>query len=348
MAFTWLIDPVVSIDASARKYAEERQSMLTKPLGSLGILETLAVKFSGWQGKEKPQLSNVHISIFAADHGVAKEGVSVFPQIVTGEMVKNFVTGGAAISVLAKENNAHLEVVDVGVKDLQALNKVVRCRAGNGTQNIANVDAMDNERLEKALLAGKEAAERAHANHAQLFIGGEMGIANTTSATAICCKLLDLTDASALTGAGTGLDALGIQHKAAIVTKILKRCELEENDPLVILRVMGGFEIAALVAAFIRSAQLGVPVLVDGFITTAAALVAIRLNENMKQWMLFSHCSAEVGHKKILSTLDVKPLLNLDMRLGEGSGAATVIPLIRQALALHNNMATFAEAKVST
>lgn len=349
------MDAVASLNKVTQKNAEQRQATLTKPAGSLGVLERLAIQFAAWQGNDQPQLDKVHISIFAADHGVAEEGVSVFPQVVTGEMVKNFVRGGAAISVLAQHHQATLEIIDVGVKDFPEMEGVIRARAGNASNNIVEEDAMTEARLQLALQAGREAAERANVSNAQLFIGGEMGIANTTSATAIACALLGVSDAAELTGAGTGLDKVGIKHKSAIVGAILDRYKKElaqqgfegDNQVLHLLRMVGGFEIVALVGAYMRSAQLGIPVLVDGFITTAAALVAIKINEKIKPWMLFSHCSAESGHAKILSTLDVKSLVDFDMRLGEASGAAVVIPLIQQALALHNNMATFAEAEVS-
>ena len=355
MSTEWVLDAVASIDKVAQESAEQRQAILTKPAGSLGVLERLAIQFAGWQGTYKPQLDQVHISIFAADHGVAEEGVSAFPQVVTGEMVKNFVRGGAAISVLAQHHQAKLEIIDVGVKDFPEMVGVIRARAGNSSHNIVQENAMSEAQLQWALQAGKDAAERAKANNAQVFIGGEMGIANTTSATAIACELLNISDAAELTGAGTGLDQEGIKHKSTIIAAILERYKKElpqqglagDNQALHVLRSVGGFEIAALVGAYMRSAQLGIPVLVDGFITTAAALVAVKLNENIRSWMLFSHCSAESGHAKILSALDVKSLVDFDMRLGEASGAATVVPLIRQALALHNNMATFAEAEVS-
>lgn len=356
MSSKWINDPIASLDAVAQKKAEKRQAILTKPAGSLGVLERLAIQFSAWQGVEKPQLERIHISIFAADHGVADEGVSAFPQVVTREMVKNFVAGGAAISVLATYNQAELEIVDVGVKDLPKMDHVIQARAGNATQNISQMNAMTEEQLQLALQAGKEAADRANAKNVQLFIGGEMGIANTTSATAIACELLNISDTSQLTGAGTGLDQAGVKHKSAIVSSIIKRYKkeaqqqkllTEQSYPLNILRIMGGFEIVALVAAFIRCAQYGIPVLIDGFITTSAALVATTINDKIKQWMLFSHCSAESGHEKMLSALDVKPLIDFELRLGEASGATTIIPIIKQALALHNNMATFAEAEVS-
>jgi nicotinate-nucleotide--dimethylbenzimidazole phosphoribosyltransferase len=348
-----MMDSLASIDEAMKDKAEKRQAMLTKPAGSLGVLEHLAVQFAAWQGVDRPQLDRIHISVFAADHGVAIEGVSAFPQVVTGEMVKNFVRGGAAISVLAHYHHAKLEIIDVGVKDFPKMEGVIQARAGNATHNIAEENAMTKEQLFLALQAGKAAAERANTHHATLFIGGEMGIANTTSATAIACELLDISEAIELTGAGTGLDQRGIEHKATIISAILERYkkmqdnERDNNASLTLLRRVGGFEIAALVAAFIRSAQLGIPVLVDGFITTIAALVAITINNNMMSWVLFSHCSAESGHARILSMLEVTALVDFEMRLGEASGAAVVIPLIKQALALHNNMATFAEADVS-
>lgn len=355
MTADWIMESIPSPNKKARQQAQQRQAILTKPAGSLGVLEQLAVQFAAWQGKEKPQLERVHISVFAADHGVAEEGVSAFPQVVTAEMVKNFVRGGAAISVLARYHQATLDIVDVGVKDLPRMEGVIRARAGNATQNIAQHNAMTEEQLHLALQAGKEAAERAKAQKAHLFIGGEMGIANTTSATAIACELLDIKDTRALTGAGTGLDASGVKHKASVVTTILNRYKTEViaqnrqkiHHSLTVLRIIGGFEIVALVASFIRSAQLGIPILVDGFITTVAALVAMTLHDKITSWMLFSHCSAESGHAKILSGLNVTSLIDFEMRLGEASGAAIVIPLIKQALVLHNNMATFAEADVS-
>ena len=351
MSMEWMKDSVAKIDETAHEAALERQAILTKPAGSLGVLEALAVKFSAWQGVAKPKIDNIHISIFAADHGVADEGVSAFPQVVTGEMVKNFVRGGAAISVLAKENKAHLEIIDVGVKNLPSLDGVINANVAHATKNIVHDDAMSKEQLQRALEVGKEAAERAKKKKSQLFIGGEMGIANTTSATAISCQLLGFSDIDEVTGAGTGLDQTGIAHKVNVINLILDRYQQafkQTNNPLDVLRVMGGFEIAALCAAYIRCAQLGIAVLVDGFITTAAALLAMKMNKGVGQWMLFSHCSAEAGHTKILAALEVKALLNLEMRLGEASGAAMTIPVIKQALSLHNNMATFAEAEVST
>ena len=337
--------PVASIDHTIQKQAESHQSNLTKPLGSLGKLETLAIKFAAWQGHIKPSLNATHISIFAADHGIADEAVSAFPQAVTAEMVKNFARGGAAISVLANNLGAHFEIIDTGVKDFSIDDKqIISARVGNATTNFSKQAAMTKDQLDLALQVGFDAAERA--KQAGCFIGGEMGIANTTAATAMSCLLLDKSPQE-LAGAGTGLDEQGIQHKITVIETALALHKPHIESPLDILQTVGGFEIAALVGAYIRCAQLGLPILVDGFITSAAALQAVHINPDVRNWMLFSHTSAEQGHHLILDALEADPILNLGMRLGEGSGAAMAIPIIQQALSLHNNMATFAEAGVS-
>lgn len=342
----WLNTPCQLPDARVLEAALERQSRLTKPPGALGALEAVAVRLAGLQGREQPCVDKVCISIFAADHGVAEEGVSAFPQAVTAQMVQNFLVGGAAISVLARELGATLEVVDVGVKTPLSHPQLVSQRAGDGTANSALEAAMSQAQLHLALQAGVDALERAHAAGTDLFIGGEMGIANTTAATALYCALLDAPIREA-TGAGTGLDTAGIAHKVTVIRRILNKHRQHFHDPMETLRCIGGFEIAALTGAYLRAAQLGVPVLVDGFIGTAAALVALRYQPAVGEWLLLSHQSAEQGYKFALAAFTHPPLLDLGMRLGEGSGAAVAVPLLRLACALHNNMATFAEAAVT-
>lgn len=347
MSDAWLHQPVSAPDESAIAAARARQGVLTKPPGALGRLEELAVELAGLQRRERPRLERVRIVVFAADHGVAAEGVSAFPQAVTVEMIRNFARGGAAISVLARALDATLEVVDVGAaSEMEPLPGVVSRRAGNGSANFCRRPAMSMEQLLTALGAGREAIGRAQADGMDLFIGGEMGIANTTVATAVACAVLQL-DPALVAGAGTGLDAAGIGHKAEVVRRALARHREELEQPLDILRCVGGFEIAALAGAYIAAAQAGVPVLVDGFITTTAALVAVRINPSVRPWLLFSHHSAERGHGRLLAALEAHPLLNLDLRLGEGSGAATALPLLQLACRLHGEMATFAEAGVS-
>lgn len=320
--------------------------MLTKPPGSLGVLEDIVVQLAALQGCERPALRRVWISVFAADHGVAAEGVSAFPQAVTGEMVRNFAGGGAAISVLARALGATLDVVTLGtVNDPGEVDGVVRAVIAPSTANFCEQPAMEHAQLQAALQAGADRVAQALDAGADLFIGGEMGIANTTAATALACALLDEAPAQ-LAGAGTGLDGAGIARKVDVIERALRR-HAGARDPLEQLRCLGGFEIAALAGAYIAAAQSRVPVLVDGFIATAAALCAVRLNPGVRDWLLFSHRSHERGHARLLDAVQARPLVDLGLRLGEGSGAAVAVPLLQMACALHANMATFAQAGVS-
>lgn len=345
--FEWLNVPPATPDPDARRAAEARQQILTKPPGALGRLEEVAIRLSALQGTERPCIERVHIAVFAGDHGVAREGVSAFPQAVTAEMVRNFARGGAAISVLARQLGATLEVINLGtVNDPGPFDGVKSHRLGAGTANLAREAAMSEHQLAQALDAGRHAAERAKLADVQLFIGGEMGIGNTTAATALACALLGATP-SLLAGPGTGLDANGVARKAEVIRRALALHQHRLSDPLEALRRLGGFEIAALAGAYIACAHMGLPVLVDGFIATAAALVAARRCGGADAWFIYSHASAEPGHVRVLTALGARPLLDLGMRLGEGSGAAAAVPLLRLACALHNEMATFAEAGVS-
>lgn len=334
------------VNRTIEEAARAHQQQLTKPPGSLGALESVAIRLAGLQGDVRPQVERVWISVFAGDHGVAEEGVSVFPQAVTGEMVRNFAHSGAAISVLASELGASLEVVNLGtVNDPGELPGVRRAFIASATANFAVGEAITPSQLQAALQAGADSVHAAKQAGAQLFIGGEMGIANTAAATALACSLLHESAAS-LAGAGTGLDDAGIARKAAVIERGLSR-HREAVSPLEQLRCFGGFEIAALTGAYIAAAQCGLPVLVDGFITTAAALAAVRIQPACRPWMLFSHRSHERGHARLLAALEADPLLDLNLRLGEASGAAVAVPLLRLACALHNRMATFAQAGVS-
>ncbi|MGH8613768.1 MAG: nicotinate-nucleotide--dimethylbenzimidazole phosphoribosyltransferase [Gammaproteobacteria bacterium] len=344
----WLNGLAATLDEDARGQAEARQASLTKPPGALGRLEALAVRLASLQGTARPRVDRIHIAVFAGDHGVAAEGVSAFPQAVTVQMVRNFAQGGAAINVLARELGARLEVVNLGtVTDPGPLEGVLDLRLGAGTANLAREAAMSKAQLARALQAGRHSAQRARASGAQLFIGGEMGIGNTTSAAALACAQLQAPPA-ALAGPGTGLDAAGVNHKIEVIRRALALHAGQLSNPAEALRRLGGFEIAALTGAFIACAQMGLPVLVDGFISSAAALTAARLCAGAASWFVFAHASSEPGHTQILNALDAPPLLDLGMRLGEGSGAAVAVPLLRLACALHNGMATFAEAELST
>ena len=350
MTQAWWQGDCLAVNEKVKTEAQERQSILTKPAGSLGLLEDVAITLAGLLGDDKPEIKKPLITIFAADHGVVAQGVSAFPQAVTVEMIRNFVKGGAAISVLAQVNQAQLNVVNCGTAldidfadDYDALlNKPVAA----GTADLSQQSAMTEQQLEQALSIGQQVVEQGKKDGIDLFIAGEMGIGNTTPAAALGCAYLSQT-ATLMTGRGTGIDDAALNNKINVIEKALARLTLTELAAEQILQELGGFEIAAIAGAYIRCAQLGVPIVVDGFITTAAALAACRMNPQVHDWLLFSHQSQEQGHQHMLQALEAKPLLNLGLRLGEGSGAATALPLLRQACALHNGMATFAEASVS-
>jgi len=357
--------------------AKQRQNNLTKPVGSLGRLEDIAIAFAGWQRTTTPTLDKIMVRVFAADHGICAQNISAFPQEVTMQMVMNFIQGGAAINVLSEKQDADFAVVNMGLSTPLPpeytksphpllINTPILDDQGNstGTKDFSQFDAMSQTQALQALTTGKNIVLSEKDQRPQLFIGGEMGIGNTSSASAIYCALLDLP-AQEVCGPGTGVDAKGIRHKSAIIHNALlkhqliassfsentsKNAQLNRNDPSSTFEVLckvGGFEIAALAGAYIAAAQQQTPSLIDGFISTAAALIAINLNPSCRPWLLFSHQSAEPAHHLALKHVNAEPLLNIGMRLGEGSGAAMCISILKSALELHNNMATFAEAMVS-
>lgn len=344
----WLHTAAARPDEASAQQAAARQAQLTKPPGALGELEAVAIRLAGLQRRVLPQIERVHVCVFAGDHGVAAENISAFPQSVTAQMIDNFASGGAAISVLARALNATLEIVDLGtVGASQARSGVRRERIAASTANLSREPAMTPAQLAAALNAGRASVQRAVAAQADLYIGGDMGIGNTTSAAALACALLPAAP-QALAGPGTGLDAAGVAHKAAVIAGALALHAAHLADPLQALRRLGGFEIAALAGACIAAAQARLPMLVDGYIVGAAALAACRIHPGVGDWLLYAHRSAEPGHAAILAALQARPLLDLGMRLGEGSGAAVAVPLLRLACALHAGMATFAEAGVAS
>ncbi len=343
----WLKEPVARPNENAARLAAERQALLIKPPGALGRLEALAIRLAAWQGTPAPSADRVRIVVFAGDHGVAGEGVSAFPQSVTAAMVNQFARGGAAVSVLARVLDAELEVINLGTAEaIGPTPGVLDLRLGPGTANFVREPAMSEGQLVESLRAGRDAAARASSAGVRIFIGGEMGIGNTTAAAALGAALLGEAPET-LTGPGAGLGTEGVQRKAEVIRRALVRHGPYLADPLEVLRRLGGFEIAALAGAFVACAQHGLPVLVDGFICTAAALAAERLCPGASGWFLYAHTSAEPGHARMLAALDGKPLLDLGMRLGEGSGAAVALPLLRMACALHAGMATFEEAGIA-
>jgi nicotinate-nucleotide--dimethylbenzimidazole phosphoribosyltransferase len=337
------------LDAEEAWAADERLNSLTKPPGSLGYLEELVRRYAAIRRDGGARKGRAAIAVFVADHGVADAGVSAFPQSVTVEMLRNIAGGGAAISVLARRFGYELRTIDVGVKtDTSAapLVGVTYRRVAAGTRNLLNEPAMTPEETRRALEIGIETA-RDLANAGVTLIGiGEMGIANSTSASALLAALCDLPP-EAIVGRGTGLDDAGVRRKTEIVTRALQLHRPALGDALSGLAALGGLEIAAMAGVCIGGPACDVPVVVDGFISTAAAVAAEKLSPGLFDYLFFSHRSAEGGHARALELLRVRPILSLDMRLGEGTGAALAMNVIESALDLFHNMATFANADVS-
>jgi nicotinate-nucleotide--dimethylbenzimidazole phosphoribosyltransferase len=335
-------------DANAVAEARQRQLRLTKPAGSLGALERLHVQLSGILRTPLPAVERPAILVCAADHGVADESVSAYPKQVTAEMVRNFATGGAAINCLARDAGARLMVADLGVdwRGAALPEGVVARSLGAGTDNLATGPAMSHEDAERAIEIGIELADLLVAEGADLIALGEMGIANTTSASAIVADLAGRTP-SDVTGFGTGIDRETWLRKVGIIERALARPGHGPDDPIGTLVQMGGLEIGALAGAMLGGAAAGRPVVLDGLIVGAAALVAHALCPDVQSYLIASHRSVEPGHRAALELLELEPLMDLGLRLGEGSGAAVALHLIRLACRLPREMATFGEAGVS-
>lgn len=333
-------------DTSFAERARERQANLTKPPGSLGRLEELAVRLAAIQRTDDPRTRGRAIVIFAGDHGVTEDGVSSYPSEVTGQMLKNFVAGGAAINAIAGVADADVIVVDVGtlepgVSGADAVDFRARS-VRRGTRNMVREPAMTKAELDEALEVGMGEAKLLEDT---ALVGlGEMGIGNTTAASAMTAALTGLPVAR-VTGPGTGLDSAEVGHKIEVVERALALHDTSE--PLRALQNVGGLEIAALVGFCLQAAARRMAIVVDGFITTAAFAVAWRLCPEVLDYAFFAHRSAEPGHAALLEMMDVEPLLDLSLRLGEGTGAALAIPILDAAVAAHNEMATFASAGVT-
>jgi nicotinate-nucleotide--dimethylbenzimidazole phosphoribosyltransferase len=335
-------------DPALADRVQDRLDTLTKPRGSLGRLEDLALQCALITGAERPSVQEKVLFVCCADHGVCAEGVSAYPREVTAQMIYNFLRGGAAITVLARQLGIRVHIVDLGVDHDFApeLSGLLHHKIGRGTANIARAPAMSRDEAVRAIETGIAVAEDAIRDGAQLIGVGEMGIGNTTAATAMLAALSGI-DPEELTGVGTGVDEAGRRHKVAVVRQSLTRNPPDPDKPLGILAGLGGYEIAGITGICLAGAALQVPVVVDGFIATAGAWVACVLHPGVKERLIFSHRSAEQGHRRVLEALDVKPLLDLDMRLGEGTGAALGMGLVESAVRLLNEMATFAEAGVA-
>jgi nicotinate-nucleotide--dimethylbenzimidazole phosphoribosyltransferase len=345
---TATVQTIQPLDAEAMAQAQARQSRLTKPPGSLGRLEALSVHLAGITGQVCPRLGRKVAFVLAADHGVVRQGVSAYPQEVTAQMVRNFLQGGAAINVLARTVGADVVVADFGVAAILPAHAALRsCRIAPGTQDMSSGPAMTPAQALAAIEAGIGLFHQEHqARRIGLVALGEMGIGNSTSAAAIAAAITGRA-AAEVTGPGTGLDAAGVAHKIAVIERALAVNRPDPAKPLDVLAKVGGFEIGGLAGVLLAAAAARVPVLLDGFISTAAALLACGLAPMAREYLIAAHRSAEPGHAVALEHLRLRPLLDLDMRLGEGSGAALAMPLVEAAARLLTEMATFEEAGVS-
>ncbi len=340
--------PVIpSIDETVQAAVRARQQSLTKPPGSLGRLEELTIQLAGICGSSRLSLARKAVIIMVGDHGVTVAGVSPYPSEVTGQMVSNFLAGGAAINSLARYAEARVVVVDVGVAgELPTHPALVARKVKPGTDNFLDGAAMSRIEAEQAIETGMQVLATEAEQGLDLVATGDMGIGNTTAAallTGVFCGAAP----DAVTGRGTGVDDAGLAHKIDIVTRVLETNAPDPNDPLDVLRKVGGLEIAGLIGVILGAAARRIPVVLDGFISGAAALVAVALAPDVKPYLIAGHRSAESGHRIQLEQLGLRPLLELDMRLGEGSGAALAFHIVEAAVRTFTEMATFDEAGVS-
>ncbi len=336
------------LNESVMQAARDRQNMLTKPQGSLGRLEELSIQLAGITVKEIPSVNEKVIITMAGDHGVVVEGVSAYPQEVTPQMVLNFLAGGAAINVLARHIGARVVVVDMGVANEISTTdgRLIRRSVGLGTMNLANGPAMTRAQAEESIQSGIEIALAEITKGANIIGTGDMGIGNTTPSAAIACAFLHQHPRD-VAGRGTGVDDAGLIRKIFVIERALNVNKPNADDGLDVLTKVGGFEIGGLAGLMLGAASMHVPIMVDGFISTAAAMIAVSLAPQCREYLIFAHRSKEYGHGLMLNWLGVKPLLDLDMRLGEGTGAALGISMAEAACKILSEMATFGEAGVS-
>lgn len=326
--------------------AWKRLDNLTKPRRSLGRLEEIAARVVAIREEKRPLVSKKEVFVFAGDHDVVSEGVSAYPQEVTGLMVRNLLAGGAGINVLARCASAHVNIIDIGMKeDLQDAEDLIKRNVKRAAGNIARGPAMTREEAEKAIVVGIEMVDRAYDNGTIMIATGEMGIGNTTPSSAVFAALLP-AEVIDVTGTGTGLDEKGLKHKVAVIEQILKTNRKSLDDPISVLSAVGGLEIAGICGLCLGGAARRMIVVVDGFISSAGALVAMRMNPAVRDYLFFSHQSSEKGHQTFFEKERLRPILNLDLRLGEGTGAALAMQIIENAIKIYNEMATFQEVGI--
>ncbi len=342
-----MISNIKPLDQLAMEEARKKQDNLTKPQGSLGQLEAISIQIAGIKGNSSPTIRHKVIFTLAADHGVTKEGISAYPSEVTPQMVYNFLRGGAGINVLARHAGARVVVADLGVASiLEAHPDLKNKKIAMGTRNMVEGPAMNRKEAIRSIEAGIELVEEELSKGIDILGTGDMGIGNTTPSSAITAVITG-TDVAIVTGRGTGLNDEGWKLKVKVIEKILKINRPNPKDAIDVLSKVGGFEIGGIVGVILAGARYQIPVVIDGFISGAAALIATSLSPQVKPYLIASHQSVEQGHQIILEHLGLKPLLNLDLRLGEGTGAALGIFLVEASIKILNEMATFAEAGVS-
>jgi nicotinate-nucleotide--dimethylbenzimidazole phosphoribosyltransferase len=347
MKFDTLIERIQPLDQAVMQQARARQEILTKPPGSLGRLEKLSIQLAGITRRSSPTIKDKVIITMAGDHGVAAEGVSAYPQEVTSQMVLNFLAGGAAINVLARHINARVVVVDMGLaSDIPMSASLVVKKIAYGTANIAKGPAMTREQATESVLSGVEIVEAEIGRGLDIVGTGDMGIGNTTPSAAIACALMK-RPAKEIVGRGTGVDDAGLKRKMDAIERALDVNRPNPNDGLDVLAKVGGFEIGGLAGVMLGAAAHRRPVMVDGFISTAAAMIAVSIAPQCRDYLISAHRSKERGHGLMLEWLGLMPLLDLDLRLGEGTGAALGISMAEAACKILTEMATFREAGVS-
>jgi len=348
MTINWeqVINDITIVNKEVGQEAQAHINNLTKPLGSLGDLERVAVTIAEITGEKFPDIFPPGVIVFAADHGVAEEGVSAYPQEVTAQMALNILQNGAGINVFTNAINGLIRLVDVGIKsDLQAEGMIVD-KIAYGTKNFAKEEAMSREEAIRSIEVGMKAAKEIIESGAKLLIVGELGIANTTASSAVVAAITK-RDVASLVGQGTGVVNEALAHKIAVVEQALQLHKPDQEDGLDILQKVGGFEIGAMAGAMLYAASRKVPILLDGFICTASALIASKLSQHVSEYMIGGHQSVEPGHAAALATLGKKPLIALELRLGEGTGAAIAYPIVQSAVKMIREMATFETANIS-
>ncbi len=343
---THTLSMIKPLNEEAMLAARARQDSLTKPPGSLGRLEELSIKLVGIRGETIPKLERKAIITMAADHGVIAEGVSLFPQEVTAQMVLNFLAQGAAVNVLARQHDVEVTVVDMGVKSDFDDPRVLNEKIAHGTANMVEGPAMTRSQAVDGVLAGARVALKLIDNGITIIATGEMGIGNTTASSAIVSVLGD-RPVGEVVGPGTGIDEAAVAAKAALIERAISVNSPDAADPIDVLAKVGGAEIAGLTGVILGSASAGCPVVIDGFISGAAALVAARLAPKSVNHMIASHSSVEPGHRSVMAEIGLTPMLRMDMRLGEGTGAILAISIVESAVKIINEMATFSEAGVA-